>query len=104
MLPKRPVVSAFTATATQAVKDDIVCVLGLNNPFIKVTGFDRSNLYFEVRQPNNKDAEVLNYVLSHRDDSGIIYCATRKMLKKYMRCLLKMELQLQGIMPGLIMI
>ena len=78
MLPKRPVVSAFTATATQAVKDDIVCVLGLNNPFIKVTGFDRSNLYFEVRQPNNKDAEVLNYVLSHRDDSGIIYCATRK--------------------------
>lgn len=89
MLPKRPVVSAFTATATQAVKDDIVCVLGLNNPFIKVTGFDRSNLYFEVRQPNNKDAEVLNYVLSHRDDSGIIYCATRKNVDKVYAMLAK---------------
>mgnify|MGYP005892988485 FL=1 len=89
MLPKRPVVSAFTATATQAVKDDIVCVLGLNNPFIKVTGFDRSNLYFEVRQPNNKDTEVLNYVLSHRDDSGIIYCATRKNVDKVYAMLAK---------------
>ena len=88
-LPRRPVVSAFTATATQAVKDDIVCVLGLNNPFIKVTGFDRSNLYFEVRQPNNKDAEVLNYVLSHRDDSGIIYCATRKNVDKVYAMLAK---------------
>lgn len=49
MLPKRPVVSAFTATATQAVKDDVYACWDWNNPFIKVTGFDRSNLYFEVR-------------------------------------------------------
>lgn len=82
MLPKRPVVSAFTATATAAVKDDIACVLGLEKPFVKVTGFDRENLYFEVRHPKHKDAEVLDYVLSHRGESGIIYCATRKNVDK----------------------
>lgn len=82
MLPKRPVVSAFTATATAAVKDDIACVLGLENPFVKVTGFDRENLYFEVRRPAHKDAEVLDYVLSHKRESGIIYCATRKNVDK----------------------
>lgn len=77
-LPKRPVVSAFTATATAAVKDDIICILGLEAPRVTVTGFDRSNLYFEVRHSRHKDEEVLEYVSSHRAESGIIYCATRK--------------------------
>lgn len=77
-LPVRPVVSAFTATATAQVKDDISCILGLQNPLVMVTGFDRSNLYFEVRQSKHKDADILEYVTSHSADSGIIYCATRK--------------------------
>ncbi len=77
-LPKRPIVSAFTATATREVKDDIVCVLGLRQPETLVTGFNRENLYFEVRQVRNKEEQLLQYVSSHPGDSGIIYCATRK--------------------------
>lgn len=77
-LPSRPVVSAFTATATAAVKEDIACILGLENPKVMMTGFDRSNLYFEVRHSRQKDTDVLDYVRNHRGESGIIYCATRK--------------------------
>ena len=77
-LPRRPIVSAFTATATEIVKEDICCVLGLRDPKILVTGFDRENLYFEVRHSKKKDREVLNYVNKHSGESGIIYCATRK--------------------------
>lgn len=78
MLAKRPRISAFTATATETVKEDIVCVLGLNEPKVLVTGFDRENLYFGVEMPKKKDKYVLDYVTEHRNDSGIIYCATRK--------------------------
>lgn len=74
----RPIVSAFTATATRVVKDDIICVLGLNHPKTLVTGFDRENLYFEVRQPAKKDRELYEYMSRHEGESGIIYCATRK--------------------------
>ncbi len=77
-LPKRPVVSAFTATATQSVKDDIICVLGLKEPDILVTGFDRENLYFGVNEIKQKSDYVLNYVKTHKEESGVIYCATRK--------------------------
>ena len=77
-LPKRPVISAFTATATQAVKEDIVCVLGLDHPKVLVTGFDRKNLYFSVETPRKKDIWVMDYVKAHERESGIIYCATRK--------------------------
>lgn len=77
-LKKRPVVSAFTATATKEVKTDISCILKLQNPKITVTGFDRSNLYFEVKSIKKKDNYVLEYIQKHPDDSGIIYCATRK--------------------------
>ena len=76
-LAVRPVVSAFTATATEQVRDDILCVLGLRSPRVLVTGFDRANLYFEVRT-GNKKAELLDYVKEHRTESGIVYCATRK--------------------------
>ena len=76
-LAVRPVVSAFTATATEQVRDDILCVLGLRSPKVLVTGFDRANLYFEVRT-GNKKAELLDYVKEHRTESGIVYCATRK--------------------------
>lgn len=81
-LPKRPVISAFTATATQQVKEDMICILGLENANVLVTGFDRENLYYEVRTPKKKDAEVLSYIEQHKEDSGIIYCATRKNVDK----------------------
>ena len=77
-LPVRPIVSAFTATATREVKEDIICVLGLKDPEILITGFDRENLYFEVRHVTKKDEQLLEYVTAHSGDSGIIYCATRK--------------------------
>lgn len=77
-LPTRPVVTAFTATATETVKDDIACVLGLENPKTLVTGFNRENLYFEVNQTKNKAAYVVNFVREHAGESGVIYCSTRK--------------------------
>ncbi len=77
-LPVRPILSAFTATATEKVKEDILCVLGLIHPQTLVTGFDRKNLYFAVETPPKKDSFVLRYVKEHADESGIIYCATRK--------------------------
>lgn len=79
-LEKRPVVSAFTATATKEVKDDIECILKLKEPEIVVTGFDRENLYYSVEHAagKRKDAFVADYLEKHPHDSGIIYCATRK--------------------------
>ncbi len=77
-LKNRPVISAFTATATENVKEDIICVLGLLRPYVLVTGFDRKNLYFAVETPRKKDKYVINYVKGHAAESGIIYCATRK--------------------------
>ena len=78
ILPKRPIVSAFTATATEEVKNDISCVLKLQTPKIVVTGFDRENLYFDVETIKKKDDYVLEYIKKHPEESGIIYCATRK--------------------------
>lgn len=78
MLEKRPILSAFTATATETVREDIVCTLGLNNPYILVNGFNRDNLFFQVDKPKSKDQYVLDYIAKHSDESGIVYCATRK--------------------------
>ena len=77
-LPRRPVVGAFTATATGEVKTDIACVLKLRDPLSVATGFDRENLFFDVRTVKQKDAFVLDYVKQRPDESGIVYCATRK--------------------------
>lgn len=79
-LPARPVVSAFTATATEEVKTDIECILKLDRPSVVVTGFDRENLYYSVEHVagKKKDAFVADYIRKHPDESGIIYCATRK--------------------------
>ncbi len=77
-LPKRPIVTAFTATATEEVKTDIACILKLEDPLTVQTGFDRENLYFEVETVKKKDAFVMEYVSKHPKESGIIYCATRK--------------------------
>lgn len=81
-LPRRPIVSAFTATATREVKDDIVCTLRLHNPKVLVTGFDRPNLYFQVERTRRKDDFVIQYLRGHPGESGIIYCATRKNVDK----------------------
>ena len=77
-LEKRPIISAFTATATETVREDIICTLGLHNPFTLVNGFDRENLFFQVDKPKNKEQYILKYISEHSGDSGIIYCATRK--------------------------
>lgn len=81
-LERRPIISAFTATATENVKEDIVCVLGLRSPQVLVTGFDRKNLYFVVETPRRKDDYVLGYINEHDAESGIVYCATRKNVEK----------------------
>ena len=79
-LPTRPTVAAFTATATERVRRDIVSILGLHTPSITVTGFGRPNLYFDVISMPRKDKAswVASYIASHPDESGIVYCATRK--------------------------
>ena len=97
-LPRRPIVSAFTATATERVKNDIVASLGLNNPVTMVTGFDRPNLFFRVvtrKGGSQKDNSIINYVKKHQDESGIIYCATKKNVDK-----LYTLLNEQGISAG----
>ena len=76
-LPHRPILAAFTATATERVRDDIVKILGLNTPISMTTGFDRPNLYFEVKQPPDKFSALMHY-LQEKNDSGVVYCSTRK--------------------------
>lgn len=94
LLPKRPIVSAFTATATEEVKEDIACILKLRNPKVIVTGFDRENLYYSVEHISGKQKDdfVINYIEKHPNESGIIYCATRKNVDA-----LREKLSLQGV-------
>ena len=82
MLPERPVVAAFTATATKEVRDDIIDILMLRAPEVLTTGFDRPNLYFAVQTPRDKYASMKNYLELHRGESGIIYCLTRKVVEE----------------------
>ena len=77
-LPQRPVVSAYTATATPTVRRDIQKCLNLRNPLVKVTGFDRPNLRFEVRTPDSKRGTLLTWLALRKDKNGIVYCSTRK--------------------------
>ena len=81
-LPRRPLVAAFTATATPEVREDIVRLLALDSPDVHVTGFDRPNLYFEVRRGVKKRDFAARYVLAHKGEAGIIYAATRKEVDK----------------------
>ena len=101
MLSKRPVITAYTATATKAVKDDIVCILGLNDPLEAVTGYDRRNLYFAVKKPKNKLAELLSFLQKNVDKSGIIYCNTRKNVEEVYEVLLKEGYQTTKYHAGL---
>ena len=88
-LPKRPRVSAFTATATKEVKEDIIDILMLRDPVVLTTGFDRKNLYFGVETPKNKYEAVQNYLGQHQAESGIIYCLTRKTVEEVAEKLIK---------------
>lgn len=94
-LPKRPVVGAFTATATEKVKEDMMNLLGLEKERIFIGGFDRPNLYFRVVRTNRKLDFTLSYVQQHREDSGIIYAATRKEVDRVYE-----ELTRRGIRAG----
>ncbi|WP_288736820.1 ATP-dependent DNA helicase RecQ [uncultured Enorma sp.] len=100
-LPKRPVLAAFTATATERVRRDIVQMLGLERPAFQVTGFDRPNLYYEVRELGEKDkrAWVARYVREHASESGIIYCATRRAVDE-LATDLQLELMPEGVRVG----
>lgn len=89
VLPKRPVIAAYTATATRAVKEDILCILGLQNPFVAVTGYDRKNLCFAVEKPKDKIQALLDYLDKNREKSGIIYCNTRKNVEEIYRRLIQ---------------
>ena len=94
-LPDRPVVSAFTATATERVKQDITASLHLQNPVTVVTGFDRPNLFFRVvnrKGGKETDNSILNYVKRHEDESGIIYCATKKNVDSVYALLLQYDI------------
>ena len=81
-LPKRPVISAFTATATKEVKLDIIDILRLKSPTVVSTGFDRKNLSFAVQTPSDKYETVSKYIVDNKDQSGIIYCLTRKIVEE----------------------
>lgn len=88
-LPVRPVVSAFTATATAEVRDDVIDILMLRNPQVMSTGFDRANLYFSVQSPKDKYATLVNYLERHKGESGIVYCLTRKVVEEVCSQLIK---------------
>jgi ATP-dependent DNA helicase RecQ len=81
-LATRPVLSAFTATATGKVREDIIALLGLADPCRIFTGFDRKNLRFAVKKPQDKLRELLSYLRANREKSGIVYCATRKTVEE----------------------
>ena len=81
-LPKRPVVAAFTATATAEVRSDIIRLLGLQRPKVLVTGFDRPNLFFDVLRPAKKSAELLRLFRERRGRPGIVYCSTRATVER----------------------
>ena len=87
-LPRRPVVSAFTATATKEVREDVERILGLQDPVRAMTGFDRPNLYFEVLHPDSKDGQLLKMVGARRSKCGIVYCSTRKKVESVTELLL----------------
>ncbi len=100
-LNNRPVLAAFTATATQQVKEDIIQRLNLDNPFSITTGFDRKNLFFSVFKPIDKMAFVFRYLNKNKDKSGIIYCSTRKQVDEVTKALKVKGINAQRYHAGL---
>lgn len=100
-LSYRPVISAFTASATREVRDDIIDILRLQEPTVMTTGFDRPNLYFEVQTPKNKYTALTEYLKKHEGESGIIYCLTRKNVEEVCANLIKDGIQATRYHAGL---
>lgn len=100
-LEKRPIISAFTATATKEVKDDIISILNLNNPTTLTTGFDRDNLFYSVQTVKDKFKIVEQYLEENPDKSGIIYCLTRKTVDEVYEKLLKKKIAVTKYHAGL---
>lgn len=103
-LPRRPVVGAFTATATASVRDDIVRMLRLKDPFLLTTGFDRPNLFFEVRRCESKRdrfEELVEILTQKKDKSGIVYCSTRKSVDEIYEALSSMHFSVSRYHAGL---
>ncbi|MBQ7886683.1 MAG: DNA helicase RecQ [Clostridia bacterium] len=100
-LPKRPRVSAFTATATESVKKDIMRLLELENPYAVTTGFDRPNLFFEVRREGNRDSLLLRFLKEQQGKSGIVYCGTRKGVEEVTDMLVQNGIDAVGYHAGM---
>ncbi|EFP60135.1 DNA helicase RecQ [Erysipelotrichaceae bacterium AF15-26LB] len=81
-MPQRPIISAFTATATTQVREDILQLLDMNDPYTITTGFDRKNLYFAVEKPKDKYQALLQYVKNNTEYAGIVYCLSRKTVEE----------------------
>lgn len=101
LLPQRPVISTFTATATAQVKEDICSILRLNNPYIISTGFDRPNLFFSVLKPKNKFMALIDIINNHKESSGIVYCSTRKNVDSICERLVRMNINAAPYHAGL---
>lgn len=91
-LMSRPIVTAFTATASSEVRQDILEMLGLRNPKVFITGFDRENLYINIVKSSTKNKYLLEYIENHKSESGIIYAATRKEVEKIYEGILKRDI------------
>ena len=101
LFDKKIQIAAFTATATSSVREDIIKNLSLNNPFVKVTGFDRENLLFEVRKPKDKLSYIRDYLKDKKDLSGIIYASTRKRVETCYKYLKKLSYDVTYYHAGL---
>ena len=101
LFDKKIQIAAFTATATSSVREDIIKNLRLNNPFVKVTGFDRENLLFEVRKPKDKLSYIRDYLKDKKDLSGIIYASTRKRVETCYKYLKKLSYDITYYHAGL---
>ena len=100
-LRKRPIVTAFTATASSEVRDDILNILELHNPDVYITGFDRENLFINIVKSTSKNRYLLDYIESHKNESGIIYAATRKEVENIYEGLLKRNYNVSKYHAGL---
>lgn len=101
-LDKRPIVSAYTATATREIVEEIRTLLGLKDPLISITGFDRPNLFYQVVKPRDKFEYLMDYLKNNfQEDSGIIYCATRKTVESLTKKLIERGMSAVGYHGGM---
>lgn len=101
LLRNRPIVTAFTATATDEVREDIIKLLELDNPKVFISGFDRKNLKIIIEKGINKKNYILDYINNNKDESGIIYCSTRKEVDSLYDLLISRELNIEKYHAGL---